>query len=258
MQYPMFERFRSTISSLSPDDLQGGDGLLDRLEIARSGAVRACYTPFEFVNEQARVVLVGLTPGRQQLANAVAECRRQILAGADPEEALRSSKAVGAFSGPIRANLVALLDGIRVHEYLGLESCASLFGRDANLVHTTSVLRNAVFVGSANYSGSPGILKSDFLRARLIEEFGADDRMLSKAVYVPLGDDATEAVKYLVGSGYIRGAQVLDGLPHPSGANAERIAYFLDKKDRSSLSAKTSASKLDDARQRVLAKVAAL
>lgn len=258
MQYQVFERFRATILSLTPVEIAGSDTLLDRLEITRSGSLRACYTPFEFVNDQARVVLVGLTPGRQQLVNAIAECRRQILAGADAERTLRASKAVGAFSGPIRANLVALLDRIGLHQHLGIESCASLFAEHADLVQSTSVLRNAVFVGSTNYSGSPGILRSDFLRARLVEEFGADARLVPKAVFIPLGEDATEAVNYLAARGHIRGSQILDGLPHPSGANAERIAYFLGQKERSALSAKTSASKLDTARERLVAKVSAL
>lgn len=51
---------------------------------------------------------------------------------------------------------------------------------------------------------------------------------------------------------------VLDGLPHPSGANAERIAYFLGRKAREALSPKTSPAGLDAARDRLRAQVAAL
>lgn len=43
--------------------------------------------------------------------------------------------------------------------------------------------------------------------------------------------------------------QVLTGLPHPSGANAERIQYFLGRKAAAALSTKTDPSKLDAARQ---------
>lgn len=45
---------------------------------------------------------------------------------------------------------------------------------------------------------------------------------------------------------------------HPSGANAERIAYFLGRKSRSALSAKTNPDKLDRAREEMIRKVLAL
>jgi hypothetical protein len=50
----------------------------------------------------------------------------------------------------------------------------------------------------------------------------------------------------------------MPALTHPSGANGERIAYFLGRKDRGELSAKTDASKLDAARAQLRATVAAL
>jgi len=50
----------------------------------------------------------------------------------------------------------------------------------------------------------------------------------------------------------------LHGLPHPSGANAERIAYFLGRKDRSALSAKTDAARLDAINRDLKKRVASL
>ncbi|WP_303045736.1 hypothetical protein [Turicimonas muris] len=38
---------------------------------------------------------------------------------------------------------------------------------------------------------------------------------------------------------------MLPQIPHPSGANAERIAYFLGKKKKEDLSAKTNPDKID-------------
>ena len=56
----------------------------------------------------------------------------------------------------------------------------------------------------------------------------------------------------------IASCQVLAGLPHPSGANAERIQYFLGRKDASRLSEKTNASLLDAARAALFSKVTQL
>jgi hypothetical protein len=68
----------------------------------------------------------------------------------------------------------------------------------------------------------------------------------------------TDALAWLSTQGVLDPSRVLSGLPHPSGANAERIAYFLGRKSRASLSAKTDPDKLDAARERVMKAVAAL
>jgi hypothetical protein len=45
--------------------------------------------------------------------------------------------------------------------------------------------------------------------------------------------------------------RILDGLPHPSGANGERIAFFLGRTARSALSPKTSPDPIESARDRM-------
>jgi len=77
-------------------------------------------------------------------------------------------------------------------------------------------------------------------------------------VYVPLGEKVTEALYFLADRGLLNRQQILDGLPHPSGANAERIAYFLGNKERSALSVKTNAAKLDQLKSAILEKVGRL
>lgn len=44
-------------------------------------------------------------------------------------------------------------------------------------------------------------------------------------------------------------------MPHPSGANAERIAYFLGQKNRETQSAKTNADSLDKAKLKLIKKM---
>ncbi|MBE5270587.1 hypothetical protein [Stenotrophomonas sp. B2] len=55
--------------------------------------------------------------------------------------------------------------------------------------------------------------------------------------------------------GLIKGECLLEGLPHPSGANAERIAYFLRRKLRENLSSNTNADTIDTARNHLVLKV---
>ena len=78
MQTQLFERFAPVIRSLTASELNGSPSLYDRLRIAQDGKIGVCYTPFEFINPQAKVVIVGITPGRTQFLNAIREARRQL------------------------------------------------------------------------------------------------------------------------------------------------------------------------------------
>jgi hypothetical protein len=54
---------------------------------------------------------------------------------------------------------------------------------------------------------------------------------------------------FLAARGVIETRKILDGLPHPSGANAERIACFLGTKSPEAASPKTDAHRLIAARE---------
>lgn len=258
MASTQFKKFAPIIRALTEAELQGSASLNAKLRIAQEGSVEVCYSPFEYINQEARIVIVGITPGRTQMLNALQECRRQIDANVDEQQALRAAKLTGAFSGAMRPNLVALLNKVGLQHWLGIACCDSLFGEDAALVQTTSVLRNPVFVNGANYNGTPSMVRHGLLQQQLIDGFGQDIKALPHAVFVPLGDKVAQALHFLADRDYLSKGQILDGLPHPSGANAERIAYFLGNKARSALSTKTSPEKLDQARNGLMGRVAAL
>lgn len=252
------QHFAPIIKTLTPAELQGAPTLYEKLRIEQQGDLDVIYTPFEYVNTQARIVVVGITPGRTQVENAVRELRQQLDRGAPLAEALIAAKRVGAFSGPMRKNLVGLLDHVGVNRWLGISSCDDLFGKSAHLMQSTSVLRNAVFFRGDNYNGTPSMTRHTLLLKHLEAGFAQDAKLLPKALFVPLGDKVAEALGYLADRGVIDRARILSGLPHPSGANAERIAYFVGAKNRETLSAKTDPAKLDRMRAQTLEQVAKL
>lgn len=258
MQNTLFDRFAPVIRNLRADELADSAALAHKLEFAREGQLSVSYIPFEYINPRARVVIVGITPGQTQLVIAVAELRRQLDRGADATSAQIAAKRTGAFSGTMRPNLIHLLDRVGIHTWLRIPSCAELFASAADLVQTTSVLRHPVFVGGQNYNGQPNMVRTPFLRDQLVTHFGAEARQHRDAVFIPLGDKVAEALLHLAENGVIPRARILTGLPHPSGANAERIAYFLGQKARSALSSKTDPDKLDGARVSLTRQVAAL
>ena len=254
-----FPSFRTLIAATDPDLVATPAHIPDGFLLARAGNLSAHYIPFDYVNPAARLVLVGITPGFVQWKNAVREARRQLALGASEGDVLRAAKYTGAFSGAIRPNLVALLDHVGLQRWLGIASCASLFGADAHLMHVTAVLRHPVFVADKNYNGaSPNMLTTPLLQAQLLDYFAAEAASLPDAVYVPLGPKVGLALDWLARRGVLAPERILHGIPHPSGANAERIAYFLGRKDKATLSSRTNGTQIDADRLALRARMAAL
>lgn len=250
--------YKEAILNLDLSKLQKSSDIPLSLQMAKEGNISINYIPFDYVNTQAKIVLVGITPGFTQLKNALAEAQKQIKAGADEISILQEAKKTGAFSGAMRPNLVGMLDCLKVNEMLGIQSCDNLFGSANHLVHTTSVLRHPVFIGAENYNGTPNMTKNPLLLKFLTEHFAVEAATLKNAIFVPLGPKVSEALSFLVKQGLINGANVLDGLPHPSGANAERIAYFLGKKPASQLSVKTDPIRIDATKLALFEKMKAI
>jgi hypothetical protein len=238
-------QYKETIRNLDISKLKKSSDIPVALQMAKEGNILINYIPFDYVNTQAKIVLVGITPGFTQLKNALIEAQKQIKAGSDELTILQAAKKTGAFSGAMRPNLVGMLDHLKVNELLGIHSCDALFGSANHLVHTTSVLRHPVFLDGENYNGTPNMTKNPLLLKFLTEHFAREAATLKNAIFVPLGPKVSEALSWLVKQGLMDGANVLDGLPHPSGANAERIAYFLGKKQASQLSVKTDPIRID-------------
>src|SRR5258708_1069657 len=65
------------------------------------------YIPFDpLPAPDARVVLVGITPGQTQLRLAVAAAREALSRGLDDDEVIRRAKSAAAFGGAMRTNLI--------------------------------------------------------------------------------------------------------------------------------------------------------
>lgn len=260
MDNDLFSKFAPILRDLSAPELLSEIDNPKKLLIASDNAqgrrIDVAYAAFDHVNQDADVVIVGMTPGRQQMRNALIEARRCLLAGQSELDAMKAAKIFASFSGPMRANLIAMLDSVGVSTSLGLASTASLWNADAKRVHFTSALRYPVFINGANYSGAPSMLSTFLLRAQLLQWFSREMAALPKAIFIPLGPKVTEAVEAVAKHIGISTDRILSGLPHPSGANAERIAFFLGRKGRGDLSIKVDPDRLLAARAALDAKIA--
>jgi len=183
------------------------------------------YIPFDpLPAPDARVVLVGITPGRTQLRLAMPAARQALLRGLDDDEVIRRAKSAAAFGGSMRASLVWMLDRIRLPDALGIASTETVFGANAHLAVTTSAVCHPVFVHGEDWNGTgPSILRHWLTRMFVDEVLALELRWSPTALVIPLGKIPALAVQRCVQAGAIDPARVLTGVLHPSGANNGRI-----------------------------------
>ncbi|MHB9469164.1 uracil-DNA glycosylase family protein [Mesorhizobium sp. W050] len=201
--------------------------LLMGSHVYKSKRLDIAYAPFGYVNAGADIVIVGITPGRQQMREALLEAKRAMASGASREDILARAKVHASFAGDMRKNLVRLMDAVGLNDWLGITSTATLWTVDSQRAHFTSAIRYPTFVDGENYSRSPDMNKVPFLfdkaREWLTEELSA----FPNAVFVPMGDMVSEVLARIGGEVGVPERRILTGMPHASGANNGPIAWFL-------------------------------
>lgn len=234
-------RFAPILMSL-PAELREEDvacpELLIHDETVRNKRVQIYYTPFDLVNPDAKVLLVGITPGRYQMHQAVMAARAALLSGTSLDDAIRRANETASFAGPMRSNAVAMLDGIGLAGALNIDSTATLFDRNSAIAGSTSAVCHAVFVDGTNYTGH-GLEKLPILAAFTTQVLGTELMLTPDALVVPFGRAASQAVHACADAGYLDRNRCLFGFPHPSGGNGHRASHFA--RDREQLSHAVSA-----------------
>lgn len=204
--------------------------------IEREKNIEIYYSPHnEYINTKAKIFIVGITPGFQQMSTAISAARKELENSNDIEEVQYKCKEAARFSGSLRKNLISMLDEIEINKYLDIDSCNELFGKKDYLLHTVSLIPYAVFVEGKNYSGhSPKLIKSEFLMKYVYENFIDELKVLDNArsiLIIPLGRCVEEVLYKLADHGIMNKNQILKGFPHPSGANVNMRDRFEKNKE---------------------------
>ncbi|MDJ0332479.1 uracil-DNA glycosylase family protein [Planococcus sp. S3-L1] len=231
--YAKFQQYKKRIQSI-PSSYTKEELINEEFLLARDDKKKLAiyYAPFEYVNKDAKIVIVGITPGFHQMKKSFSTVIDAAGAEHDDEEILRKVKNNSSFEGPMRKNLVKMLDELELNEHLGLCSSSELFEDASHLVHTTSVIAYPVFYNGKNYSGStPNLVKNKLLKKYMTENFAEELKNLSESLIIPLGVNVSNALNYLVEQRVISSEQILSGFPHPSGGNGHRHKQFADNKD---------------------------
>ena len=223
----LFDRYRGDISRLPAQP--SIDVLCDgRFELLRDGRVAVHYAPIEHVERGPRVVLVGLSPGRRVMREAILAARATLADGASNAEVLARAKRAAAFAGQMRVNLVAMLDSIGMQRALDLPSSADLFSAEHfGLVNMTSAVRFPLLVDGKDWRGSsPRINRHPITLAYVHQVLAAELATTPRALVVGLGKAVNAALDLLERGRQLDPTRRLHGFPHPSPGNGHRVAQF--------------------------------
>ena len=179
------------------------------------------FAPFDYINSKAKIVIVGITPGLQQMLQSYEVINQG--------KSLKEVKDLSSFKGSMRTGLIKYLDELKINDILKIKSCESLFNKNSKYLHTTSLVKYPVFDKGKNYSGA-NILKKkillDFIEKNFLEEL----KTLKKSIIIPLGNTVSSTIEYLNKKYNLKLRCFLKGFPHPSGANARKNIQFKENK----------------------------
>ena len=189
--------------------------------IKKDGNIEIYYAPFDYINSKAKIVIVGITPGLQQMLQSYEVINQG--------KSLKEVKDLSSFKGSMRTGLIKYLDELKINDILKIKSCESLFNKNSKYLHTTSLVKYPVFDKGKNYSGA-NILKKkillDFIEKNFLEEL----KTLKKSIIIPLGNTVSSTIEYLNNKYNLKLRCFLKGFPHPSGANARKNIQFKENK----------------------------
>ncbi|CAN0620237.1 conserved protein of unknown function [Burkholderia multivorans] len=236
MERELFHRFSNDLMRL------GADGIAaPQFSLGQSGTHELRYTPFEYINRDAKLVIVGITPGNTQLALSYGKAQELLRQGYPVDLIQREIKTVGAFGGPsMRPNLLKMLRHFRFEQLLGIPDVELLWGSDADLLQSTSVVPHAAFKAGKMFAGS----FDEVLASPLLSECFRDcfvpsvQEMDSETLFVGLGPCPEAALDWCVQHGALQRKQVLGAFCHPSSTGGSTTRYYLREVTKGELDAK--------------------
>ncbi|MGG4480541.1 hypothetical protein ACM7Q1_06900 [Paenibacillus illinoisensis] len=208
------------------------DLLINDLKLGEAGNVEMYYSPHnEYINSSAKIMLVGITPGWQQMEIAFRTAVQALKRQATYETACQEAKFAARMAGVMRTNVIQMLQEIGLHHFLNVPHVSKLFDPECTLLHTTSLIRYPILVKQQNYTGhQPAITQNNFLYDAVLGSFLPEWSQLDEPLVIPLGKSVEAVLRQLLEEKRIREKRILWGFPHPSGANGSRLKQLQQNK----------------------------
>ncbi|MFD1362870.1 hypothetical protein [Lentibacillus salinarum] len=234
MPHTTLNQFLPAIQTLNTGkSLTKQELLTASFRIEKDGDLSMYYAPHnESINPDAKIVIVGITPGWQQMKTAFEQFITSLSSDKTLETCLKETKKAAGFAGSMRKNLTAMLDQCGVPHILGMTHSADLFEHRRDLLHTTSVVKYPVFINGKNYTGhQPPIDRAPLLQPYAYNMFPDEmAQITSNALVIPLGRTVDSVIVRLAEEDKLPRHTFLTGFPHPSGANGHRVKQFQQQK----------------------------
>ncbi|MBA2613662.1 MAG: hypothetical protein H0U95_16995 [Bacteroidetes bacterium] len=199
--------------------------------ISEEKNLKIYYAPVDYLNTNASIIIVGITPGWTQMEISYRTVIKSFIDSNDWTESLLSGKKAASFAGSMRTNLINMLDELHLNKKLGINSTEELFNNKNSILHTTSILKYPVFIDNKNYNGKkPSPIKTKLLWDAIKQNFVPEINSFENKLIIPLGNSVSDVLKKLQEEKLIKKNIVLNYFPHPSGANGHRKKQFLEYK----------------------------
>jgi hypothetical protein len=223
--------YKKIISQLPDRVWRREDLLIPELLIETENNLELYYAPYDYINTEAKVMIVGITPGFTQMSLSLRQAKEDLTAGVPLADIDRRAKAIASFAGSMRTHLIAMLNELGLPALLGIADSGDLFNEHRELLHTTSVIRYPLFNKGDNYTGhQPKMLSSELIRRYALNDFAEQLAAVSDAVIIPLGKSVSDVLRNIAEAEPSSGDTLLNrcllDFPHPSGANGHRKKQF--------------------------------
>jgi hypothetical protein len=228
-----FALYKNEIQSLSGITEEAVISKKFLIESDEKKKITIYYAPFEYVNPDAKVVIIGITPGMFQMKQSYTTVWNYKDTPISDEKLLHEVKKQSSFQGPMRKNLITMLDELQLHTYLHISSTSQLFDTHSHLVQTSSVIKYPVFYRGKNYNGStPNMIRTEILMSYILEGFVKELEMMNQPLLIPLGVNVSRLLEFLMENNHLKEHSILHGFPHPSGGNGHRHRQFAENKEK--------------------------
>lgn len=221
----LLDRYRDVINRRGEAAVKSRETLL-----ASDGRDEIYYIPFEWTNPKAKLVVVGITPGPNQMELAYRTASSKIKVGLDDEGILRAAKTHGAFgAATMRPNLVKMMNHFGFADLFGVNDVTDFWGASSDIFLGTSVIPHAAFRNGKPFAGS----FDDVMKSKIFSECFHVDFVSSlkdipdDARFVALGETPLRALSWCVRYGKLREEQVLGVLAHPSTNGGSAVDAYL-------------------------------
>ena len=193
-----------------------------------ASGIRIIWAPFDFINRDARLAIIGVTPGPTQAFLSYRAGRQSVVDGSDIQESLEKAKTASSFRGDVmEPNLKSLLEHSGVAERAGIVDIDLLWTKEAKKVHFTSTIRYPTFINNQLFNNQIDSLAHAELRryvdTYLVEELRS---LPTDSQIVVLGKKGPRIVRHAAKTGGIDEKRIIS-LPHPSGSATGAVRDFL-------------------------------